>query len=87
MKYDDEVAHEDFEARKLAFKLLTAHAVADEGFFERLKADPAAAAAELHILLTDADVARLQGIDWDALEEALPTVRRALNLHAARASW
>ena len=45
--------------RELAFKLLAVHAICDDyfpAFYDLLTSDPAAAAKQLHIKLTDEDV-------------------------------
>ena len=89
MSYEpDTTPDEELEAQKLVFKLLAAQALADEKFYGRLKKDPNAAAEELSIHLGPKALERLASIDWDSLEEALPTIRKALSLQGvARASW
>ncbi len=73
--------------REVAFKLLAAHAMVDADFFERLRADPRAAAEHLHIALTDEDVEYINGIDWERIAEAAPSVRDSLNLEIVTNSW
>ena len=43
--------------RQIAFKLLASHAMVDAEFYAFLRTDPELAAASLHILLTEEDVA------------------------------
>jgi hypothetical protein len=80
--------------RELAFKLLAAHALVDRDFYEFLKADPAAAAASLHIVLEEDDLAYLRGgiegesVEWDRIDPVAEQVRDALNAEVVvRSLW
>lgn len=84
-----------FMERELIFKLLAAHALVDREFFEQLRADPEAAAAELHIRLTERDVDYIRNVvEWDRLETptksgllAHDDIRDALHLDQVTNSW
>ncbi len=77
-----------FMERELAFKLLASHAMVDAPFYESLKNDPRAAAAELHIALTDEDVDYiLNQVDWKRLDEIQYPVRESLQLKLVTNSW
>jgi hypothetical protein len=85
-------AHPDqpygFMEREVAFKLIASHAMVDAPYFEFLRKDPVAAAAELHIALTPDDVDYLQNhVDWDHLARQAPAIREALNLDLVTNSW
>ena len=81
--------HEEYgrTEREVAFKLLAAHAMVDADFFERLRRDPRAAAEHLHIHLRDEDVEYINGIEWDRIAEAAPSVRESLHLEIVTNSW
>ena len=77
-----------FMERELIFKLLASHALVDKPFYEWLREDPRAAAAELHIALTDEDVDYIQNqVQWKSLDEMADSVREALRLEAVTNSW
>jgi hypothetical protein len=77
-----------FMERELAFKLLASHALVDPGFFLRLRSNPEAAAAELHIQLTDDDVDYLANIvEWDRVHGHADDVRASLHLDKVTHSW
>ena len=84
-----------FMERELAFKLLASHALVDRDFFEWLRKDPEAAAAELHIRLTEKDLDYLRNdVEWDALAETNgrglrrdDAIRDALHLDRVTNSW
>lgn len=60
----------------------------DAPFYESLKNDPRAAAAELHIALTDEDVDYiLNQVDWTRLDEIQYPVRESLQLKLVTNSW
>jgi len=75
--------------RQLAFKLLASHAMVNAEFFERLRADPAAAAVELHIALTPDDIDYIQNkVQWEVIDERAQEIRAALNLEeVVNPSW
>lgn len=74
--------------RELIFKLLASHAMVDAGFFEELRRDPEAAAAQLHIRLTDRDIDYLNNsVDWDLIGRHAEDIRVALNLELVTNSW
>jgi hypothetical protein len=77
-----------FMERELAFKLLASHAMVDAEFYEALKADPAGAAEQLHIALTEEDVSYIQNdVDWKSLDQWAGSVRESLNLERVTSSW
>ena len=84
-----------FMERELAFKLLASHALVDREFFDYLRRDPEAAAAELHIRLTEQDLEYLRNdVEWDRLarpnEMGLrsdDSIRDALHLDKVTNSW
>ena len=77
-----------FMERELIFKLLAAHALVDAGFFEELRRDPEAAAAQLHIRLTNADIEYLtKVVEWDAINGVAPDIRERLHLEMVTNSW
>ena len=84
-----------FMERELAFKLLASHALVDREFFEWLREDPEAAAAELHIRLTKEDVDYIRNVvEWDRLSEPTArgirnddSIRDALHLDRVTNSW
>lgn len=76
--------HQGHSEREVAFKLLAAHAMVDAEFYQRLRQDPAGAAAELHIWLDEGDLEYLQGVvNWDELDRHADAVRAALQPEAA----
>ena len=85
--YDYNEPYDGSTEREVAFKLLAAHALVHEGFFEALHDDPAKAAAELHIQLTEEDVEYIRGIDWETISGPAPDIRRALHLWLVTNSW
>ena len=84
-----------FMERELAFKLLASHALVDREFFDYLRRDPEAAAAELHIRLTEQDLEYLRNdVEWDRLARpnemglrADDSIRDALHLDKVTNSW
>jgi hypothetical protein len=77
-----------FTEREVAFKLLASHAMVDAAFFERLRREPIAAAAELHIALTDRDVEYLLNeVEWDRIAEVADPIRESLHLDLVTNSW
>jgi hypothetical protein len=71
--------HQGHSEREVAFKLLAAHAMVDAEFYQRLREDPASAAAELHIMLDDGDLEYLQGVvNWEVLDKYAGEIREAL---------
>jgi hypothetical protein len=71
--------HHGHSEREVAFKLLAAHAMVDAEFYQRLREDPASAAAELHIMLDGGDLEYLQGVvNWEELDKYAEGVRQAL---------
>lgn len=94
MDADDQVAPPvqhppyGFMEREIAFKLLASHAMVDPDFFNTLRDDPVAAAAELHIALTDKDIDYLKRVvEWDTIETHADTHRKALHLDLVTNSW
>ena len=80
--------------REVAFKLLAAHALVDKEFYEFLKADPAAAAASLHIVLDDFDLQYIKGgregesVEWARIDPHADEIREALNAEVVvRSLW
>jgi len=66
--------------RHLAFKLLASHAMVDPEFYAFLRADPALAAANLHIMLTDEDIRYIkETVEWDRIDKYAAEVRDALH--------
>lgn len=81
---DELEAHDGKVEREVAFKLLAAHAMVDAEFYQRLHRDPAAAAAELHICLDEADIRYIQEVvKWDKLDKYADAVRQALQAEQA----
>lgn len=77
-----------FMERELIFKLLASHAMVDAEFFDQLRRDPEAAAAQLHIQLTDRDVEYLnKDVDWELIARHADEIRIALNLDLVTNSW
>jgi hypothetical protein len=77
-----------FMEREVAFKLLASHAMVDKEFFFRLREDPAGAAKDLHIALTEKDLNYLQNVvEWDRVNEHAETIRDALHLEEVTNSW
>jgi hypothetical protein len=77
-----------FMERELAFKLMASHAMVDAEYFARLRDEPVAAAAELHIALSERDLAYLTNdVDWARLEEMAAPVRESLVLENVTNSW
>ena len=77
-----------FSEREVAFKLLASHAMVDAEFFEWLRNDPVAAAAQLHIALTERDVEYLQNeVEWDRIAENAGPIRESLHLEIVTNSW
>jgi hypothetical protein len=69
--------------RQLAFKLLAAHAMVDPEFYARLRDDPAAAANELHIALTEDDLRYLREVvEWPVLDKHAEEILNALHIDA-----
>ena len=72
----------------MAFKLLASHAMVDAPFFEWLRKDPEAAAADLHIALNPKDLEYLRDVvEWDRLAEIAEPVRASLHLDIITNSW
>jgi hypothetical protein len=77
-----------FMERELAFKLLASHAMVDEEFYDALRQDPEAAAAQLHIRLTEEDVDYIKyKVEWDRLTDQARDIREALHLDLVTNSW
>ena len=77
-----------FMERELVFKLLAAHALVDHPFLLRLRKNPKAAAAELHISLTPEDVNYIKNqVNWKYVTKEASGIREALNLEAVTNSW
>jgi hypothetical protein len=76
---EEHEAHDGNVEREVAFKLLAAHAMVDGEFYQRLRKDPASAAAELHIWLDEGDLEYIAGVvNWDELDRHADAVREAL---------
>jgi hypothetical protein len=75
--------------RQIVFKLIAAHAMVDPEFYKLLRGDPAAAVAQMHLVLADDDMEYLKGIvDWPVLDEHADAVRQALHTEAVvRSLW
>jgi hypothetical protein len=83
--------------REVAFKLIAAHALVDADYYARLRQNPRAAVAELHFLLDESDYLYLAGlpsvdgapgVQWEAIDENIETVRSALNADTVvRSLW
>jgi hypothetical protein len=87
---DDPEPHREpygYMERQALFKLLAAHAMVDEAFYQWLQEDPRAAAASIRIALSDADVIYIEGIDWSELAKHSEAIRTALNLEQVTNSW
>jgi hypothetical protein len=87
---DEPKPHEPygFMERELTFKLLASHAMVDAEFFEELRRDPEAAAAQLHIRLTDRDLDYLNHeVDWAVISRHADEIRDALKLELVTNSW
>lgn len=77
-----------FMERELVFKLLASHALVDPDFFAELQNDPEAAAAVLHIRLTDEDINYIKNIvEWSVLESQADDIRESLHLDLVTNSW
>ncbi len=77
-----------FMERELIFKLLASHALVDAEFFDELRYRPVEAARQLHIRLTDADLAYLQdSVDWDTIARSADEIRESLKLELVTNSW
>lgn len=77
-----------FMEREVAFKLLASHAMVDEEYFHWLRDDPEAAAAQLHIRLTDADIDYIKNeVEWDRIEATAGSIRESLHLDLVTNSW
>ena len=60
----------------------------DAPYFDWLRKDPVAAAADLHIALTKEDVEYLTSVvEWDRLSEIAEPVRASLHLDIVTNSW
>ena len=75
--------------RQIVFKLIAAHAMVDAEFYKLLRGDPAAAVADMHLVLADDDMEYLKGIvEWPVLDEHADAVRKALHTEAVvRSLW
>jgi hypothetical protein len=77
-----------FMERELAFKLLASHALVDAEYFEWLRTDPEAAAAQLHIRLTANDLEYLRDVvEWDGIQSFADGIRERLHLDQVTNSW
>ncbi len=77
-----------FMERELAFKLLASHALVDAEFFDWLRKDPEAAAAQLHIRLTAKDVEYLRDVvEWEGITTVADDIRERLHLDQVTNSW
>lgn len=77
-----------FMERELAFKLLASHALVDAKYYEWLRKDPVAAAAQLHVRLTEKDIEYLtKVVEWDQISEMAGSVRDSLHLEKVTSSW
>lgn len=77
-----------FMERELIFKLLASHAMVDADFFNELRRDPEAAAAQLHIRLTDKDIDYLNNsVNWEVIDRHADEIREALSLELVTNSW
>lgn len=77
-----------FMERELIFKLLASHALVDAEYYEWLRKDPEAAAAQLHIRLTDEDLEYLRNVvEWDRIDEMAGSIRDSLHLELVTSSW
>ena len=77
-----------FMERELIFKLLASHALVDRPFFYELKEDPEAAAAQLHIRLTNEDIDYIKNrVEWERIEESADSIRDSLHLEDVTNSW
>jgi hypothetical protein len=73
--------------RELAFKMIAAHALVDEEYYNLLKDNPEEAVKQLHFVLDPEDYAYLKGapteegagVDWDTISEHIDAIRGALN--------
>ena len=89
---DDVPPHRDepygFMEREVAFKLLASHAMVDPEYFQWLREDPEAAAAQLHIRLTEKDLEYLRNeVEWERLQKFEWEVRESLHLELVTNSW
>ena len=77
-----------FMEREVAFKLLASHAMVDAEFFQFLREDPEAAAAQLHIRLDERDLRYLKTIvEWDEIDKYAGEIRERLHLESVTNSW
>jgi hypothetical protein len=77
-----------FMEREVAFKLLASHAMVDRDYFSWLRDDPEAAAAQLHIRLTEQDLDYLRNqVEWDRIERMADPIRESLHLDMVTNSW
>jgi hypothetical protein len=77
-----------FMEREVAFKLIAAHAMVDAPYFDWLRKDPVAAAADLHIALSPKDIDYLENVvEWDRLAEIAEPIRGSLHLDVVTNSW
>ena len=84
---DDEPPY-GFTERELAFKLLASHALVDGPFYEALRNDPEAAAAQLHVRLSDEDIEYIKSVvEWGVLDANASDIRAALHLDMVTNSW
>lgn len=77
-----------FMEREVAFKFLASHAMVDAEFYQHLKSDPEAAAAELHIRLKKRDLDYLRDIvEWNEIDKYAADIRERLHLDKVTNSW
>ena len=74
--------------REVAFKLIAAHALVDEEFYQALRRNAREAVARLHFHLEDDDYLYLEGkttsegapgIEWEPIDDRIAEIRSALN--------
>lgn len=86
----DQDGHEPygFMEREVAFKLLASHALVDSDFYTELQNHPEAAAAALHIRLTEEDIDYIANkVEWTVISEQAETIRESLHLDLVTNSW
>lgn len=91
--YGSEETYTTKTEREVAFKLIAAHALVDDKFYQALRSNPREAVAMLHFQLDDDDYAYLEGktitdektgdekpgIEWKPIDDHIGEIRNALN--------
>lgn len=79
--------------REVVLRLIASRAAVDQDYLDMLRANPAEAVAALNVSLSEEDMRRFEGLDWDTIQGHVDALRQEVGIkppgaqHMMRGAW